>query len=546
MSSPANDPLGNLDVLVVGAGFGGIYQLVQYRKLGFNVKAFEAGNDLGGIWYWNCYPGARTDTEAPLYEFAFEELWKDWNWTERFPGVAELRSYFQYVEQKWDVKKDVYFNNRVVGATWLTENHRWRVTTDNGLVAYPRFLSLCMGFAAIPYIPPFKGLDTFKGLCHHTSKWPQHGLDVTGKRVGVIGTGASGVQVIQEIGPQVGHLTVFQRTPNMSLPMSQRKMDGDTQRRLKSSVYPTIYRRRIQTWTGTTWGAYPKEFFSVSPEERRLHLEDVFYRGSFRFLGENFIDAFTNQAANDEVYEFWKEKVRARVKDPDRQEILAPTIPPHPIGTKRPSLESTYFEVFNQPNVDLIDLNKNAISEITPDGIRTEDGVHHQLDVLILATGFDSLTGGFTNIDMRGVDGKTIAESWRGGVHTNLGMTVSNFPNMFFVYGPHGPTSFCNGPSCAEFQGNWIIDCIQYMKSNHFTCIEATQEAEQSWNALVDKCYARGLFYKAKSWYNGGNIPGKVVQPLFFAGGLPTFLRICREKAEAGYEGFKLSSLDKS
>ncbi|KAK7034498.1 hypothetical protein VNI00_012345 [Paramarasmius palmivorus] len=301
--------------------------------------------------------------------------------------------------------------------------------------------------------------------------------------------------------------------------------------------------RNILHTAGTTWDAYPKEFFSVSPEERRLHLEDIFYRGSFRFLGENFIDAFSSQAANDEVYEFWKEKVRERINDPQIQEILAPTIPPHPFGTKRPCLESTYFEVFNRPNVTLVDLSKNPLSEIKPDGVQTADGNRHQLDVLVLATGFDSLTGGFTNIDLRGADGHTIAESWRDGVHTNLGMTVSNFPNMFFVYGPHGPTSFCNGPSCGEFQGNWIIDCIQYMKSNHFTRIEATPEAERDWRAVVNECYSQGLFDQAKSWYNGGNIPGKVIEPLFFAGGLPRYLEICREKSNARYQGFRLNSL---
>ncbi|KAF9267589.1 FAD/NAD(P)-binding domain-containing protein, partial [Marasmius fiardii PR-910] len=286
---------------------------------------------------------------VPLYEFSIEELWKDWTWTERFPGYAELREYFQHVDTKLDLKKDIHFNTRVVSAHYSPHVDRWDVTTEDGTVAHPRFLVLCTGFAAKKYVPPLLGLEEFQGVCHHTSAWPQEGVPLHGKRVAVIGTGATGVQVIQEIGPIVQHLTVFQRTPNFALPMVQSKLDKDTQQRRKV-LYPTIYRRRLQTIFGYEYDPYPHDLFTVSPEERRLFMEDLWSRGAFYFVVGNYQDVILNEDANLEVYRFWKEKVRERLHDPVTQEILAPTVPPHPFGAKRLSLEQTYYEVYNQPN----------------------------------------------------------------------------------------------------------------------------------------------------------------------------------------------------
>jgi len=460
------DSTSNLDILIVGGGFGGIYQLYHYRKLGYNVRVFDAASDLGGIWYWNCYPGARVDSEIPLYEYSLPELWKDWTWSERFPSWEEIRRYFAYVEEKLDVKKDISFNSRVVSAHWNSGADCWIVTTENGTVVHPRFLVLAMGFAAKPYIPDFKGVETFKGVWHHTAQWPQEGIELKGKRVGVIGTGATGVQVIQEIGGEVAHLSVFQRTPNLAIPMVQKKLVPEEQTAMRGDVYPAIFRRRKQTFgtnniffvscqlniryvVGFHYSFLPKKLFDATPEERLLHFEQTWAMGGFYFLMGNFVDAMTDEEANQELYAFWRKKIRNRLVDPRVKDILAPEAAPHAFGAKRVSLEQRYFEVFNQPNVSLTDVSRYPIEEITPTGIRTADGVHHELDVIVMATGFDSLTGAFTQMDIRGKDGTTVKDKWNKGVYSNMGMTLANFPNMFFMYGPQGPTAFCNGPTCS-------------------------------------------------------------------------------------------------
>ncbi|THV04300.1 cyclohexanone monooxygenase [Dendrothele bispora CBS 962.96] len=530
----------SLDVLIVGSGFAGIYQLYQLRKLGYSVHIFDAAGDTGGTWYWNCYPGARVDSEIPFYELSIQDVWKGWAWTERFPGWKELRKYFNYLDEKLNVKKDISFNTRVVSARWNSSSDRWIVTAENGQVAHPRFLILCTGFSSMPYVPDFKGLESFEGICHHTARWPHEDVDMKGKRVGVIvGTGASGVQVIQEIGPEVGHLTVFQRTPNLAIPMRQEKLSRESQEKRKG-LYPTIYKRRRQTYTGYYYDRYPKSTLEATPEERLLYLEELWAQGGFHFITSNYNDLRTNQEANDEIYAFWRQKVRERLHDPYMQEKLAPTIPPHPFGVKRPCLEQHYYEVFNQSNVTLVDLDECPITEITAKGIRTADGVEHELDAIVLATGFDSLTGGITQIDIKGVDGGTIAEKWKPGVYSYLGMTSANFPNLFFMYGPQGPTAFCNGPTCLEIQGDWIANCVKYMIENNYTRIEADAKAEQDWRQRVLDISARGLWSKAKSWYMGANIPGKAIEPLNWAGGVQNYDRICIEIAEKGYEGFNI------
>ncbi|KAJ3729462.1 hypothetical protein C8R42DRAFT_651996 [Lentinula raphanica] len=311
----------SLDVLIVGAGFGGVYMLFHLRKIGLNVNIFEAASDLGGVWRNNCYPGARVDSEIPEYDLSLEEIWQDWNWTEKFPGYEELRRYFNHIDQKLEIRKDVSFNKRVVAARFDTNVNRWEVTASDGTVVNPRFLVLCTGFAAKPYTPHLKGIDLFQGINCHTAEWPENGLDLKGKRVGVVGTGASGVQVIQEIAKDVEHLTVFQ----------PRKM---------KTLYPAIFERRRETIAGYSYSELPsKKLFDATPAERLLHFEEQWSLGGFRFSLRNYADVVVNQAANDEIYEFWKTKVRERLHDPDMQEKLAPSIPPHPFGAKRPSLE---------------------------------------------------------------------------------------------------------------------------------------------------------------------------------------------------------------
>ncbi|KAJ3790161.1 cyclohexanone monooxygenase [Lentinula aff. detonsa] len=531
-----------LDILIVGAGFGGVYMLYHLRKLGYSVRVFEAASDLGGVWRNNFYPGARVDSEVPVYDLSLEELWRDWTWTERYPGYEELRRYFDYIDQKLDVKKDVSFNKRVVTAHFKVGVDRWRVIAEDGTEAYPRFLVICIGFAAKAYTPHLKGIERFQGVSHHTAMWPEKGLDLKGKRVGVIGTGASGVQVIQEIAKDVEQLSIFQRTPNFAMPMQQTKLDKSGQEKMKA-LYPAIFERRRETFFGYSYEPLTKNFLDATASERLLHFEEQWTSGGFRYLIRNYADIGLNQAANDEVYEFWKNKVRERLHDPALQEKLAPSIPPHPFGAKRPSLEQNYYEVYNRPNVDLIDLGQCPITEVTPQGILTADGVEHKLDVIIFATGFDSVTGGITQIDICGLGGKSIKDKWAEGVATNLGLTTASFPNMFFTYGPQAPTAFSNGPTCIEIQGDWIINCIKHMISNDLTYIDAREEAEQQWRKQVLSLGSMSLANKAEtSWYYGSNIPGKVVEPYMFMGGVQNYDKTITEVASQGYVGFDLCS----
>ncbi|KAJ3780794.1 cyclohexanone monooxygenase [Lentinula aff. detonsa] len=527
------------DILIVGAGFAGVHQLLNVRKLGLTAKILEAGGGLAGTWYWNRYPGARVDSEMPIYQFSDPELWKDWSFTEYYPDWRGIQAYFRYVDQKLDVKRDVLFNSRVASAHWNDSVNRWTVTTEDGRVFRAQFLSLCTGIGSKYHVPDFKGLDTFKGEVHHTARWPEE-YDFTGKRAGIIGTGATGVQVIQEIAPVVAHLTVFQRTPNLTLPMRQRKISVEEQKKMKT-LYPILYRRRYQTFAGFPYDLDPKPVADTTPEERALAFEDQWEKGGFRLWFGSYTELYTNQKFNDEVYVFWREKVRERISDPELQEKLAPMRPPHPFGVRRPSLEQRYYEVYSQPNVTLIDINKAAIEEITPKGLKTSDGVEHELDVLVLATGFDMVTGGITSIDIRGQDGIPIKEKWADGVQSYLGLASATYPNMFWIYGPQSPSSFSNGPSSIEYTSEWIINCIKHMKDNNISSIVPTEEAQHAYSEHVDQLGAAGLWLGAKtSWYLGTNIKGKKTQMLQFPSGIPPYAKLCNDSASKGYEGFHL------
>ncbi|KAJ4478401.1 cyclohexanone monooxygenase [Lentinula aciculospora] len=526
------------DVLVIGAGFSGVHQLLNIRKLGLTVKVLEAGEGLAGTWLWNRYPGARVDTPLPLYQFSDPELWRDWTFTEKYPDGRELKAYFEYVDKKLDVKRDVLFNSRVVAARWSDSIDRWTLTTEDGQVFRGQFLSLCTGIGSKYHIPKFKGLDSFQGEMHHTARWPKD-YDYKGKRVGIIGTGATGVQVIQEIAPLVAHLTVFQRTPNLTLPMRQRTLTPEE--KVKKDLYAVSFGRRYQTFTGLNFDINPKLMLDATPEERALAFEEHWEKGGFHFWMGSYADLLLNPKANDEAYAFWRKKVRERIPDAELQEKLAPMKAPHPFGVKRPSLEQRYYEVYSQPNVTLVDVNKAAIEQITPKGVKTSDGVEYEFDVLILATGFDMVTGGITSIDIRGQDGVPIKEKWADGVRSYLGLASATYPNMFWIYGPQSPSSFTNGPSCIELTSEWIIDCMKFMKEKNISSIVPTEEAQHSYSELVDQLGAAGLWSGAKtSWYLGRNIEGKKPQMLQFSGGIPAWSKLCDDSAAKGYEGFHL------
>jgi cation diffusion facilitator CzcD-associated flavoprotein CzcO len=364
-------------------------------------------------------------------------------------------------------------------------------------------------------VPSLPGLETFKGECYHTSEWPEGGVDMKGKRVAVIGTGASGVQTIQEIGPEVDKLTVYQRTPNLCLPMGQVPVSKELQEEMKNDgTYETVFRRLRNTHAAFTFDLTETATFDDPPDVREAFFESLYENGGFAFWLGGYKDMFTSQAANDVAYDFWCKKVRARLNDEKKADILAPRKQPHPFGTKRPCLEQTFYEVFNQDNVDIVDLQVSPIEEITETGIKNMDGRVEEFDIIVLATGFDAMTGGMTQIELYGTDGITMAKRWKDGVYSNLGMTYHYYPNMFALYAPLGPTAFANGPTCVEIQSEWIRDVINNCRQRGITRFEATRKAEEEWKAGTDLIWNNSLFPKAKSWYQGSNIPGKPVEAL--------------------------------
>ncbi|KAG8216622.1 cyclohexanone monooxygenase [Butyriboletus roseoflavus] len=534
------------DTIIVGAGFSGIHQLIHMRRLGLRCTVVEAGSDFGGAWYWNRYPGARVDSPIPIYELALPELWREWTWTEKFPGGKELQAYFTYVGDKLDLRRHCRFDTVVKQAHWDDQLHLWHVTAEGkeGLYkASARYLVLCMGFASKPYIPNIKGRDAFKGPCCHTSRWPKEGIETAGKRVGVIGTGASGVQVIQEIGPQVAHLTVFQRTPNLALPMGQHSVTRQMQDHFKP-VYEELYKKSTTTFSGSLHEFIPRSISSVSEEEREATFERLWVLGEFNFQLSNYQDVLIDRVSNEIAYTFWRRKVSGRVKDPQKRKLLAPAVAPHPMASKRQSLEQNFYEIFNQDNVDLVDLNATPILEIHENGLKTANK-EYELDVLVFATGFHSYVGGFNDIDLRGLNGETIQDHWKDGVMTYLGMTIDSFPNLFFTYGPHGPTAFCNGPTCLQLQGAWIVQTIAYLREHHITKFTPTTHAALKFKKHIDEMCAVTLLPQVNSWYMGANIPGKKAEAYNYVGGVMTYKQEIAAEIERGYPGFLRESTEK-
>ena len=529
-------------LVIIGAGFAGIYQLDRLRSLGYSVKVFEAGPDLGGIWYWNCYPGARVDTEGPIYQFSYKDLWKEWEYTELYPEWTEVREYFEFLDRKLDVRKDVRFNTRVTSAHFHADINKWVVHAADGTTVRCNYFVPCLGFASKPYIPPIPGLDqdVFEGRLHHTGLWPQEGLDFTDKRIAVIGTGASGVQVLQEAAEVAEQVTLFQRTPNLAVAMGQRKLGPDEQAKIKTEL-PDRFHTRENTFAGFDFDFIPRNAVDLTAEERTAGYEDLWRKGGFNFWLGVYQDTLFDPASNEHAYAFWRDKTRARINDPALWEKLAPTTPPHPSGVKRPSLEQTFYEKFNQDNVSLVDLNDTPIQSLTERGILTADGVEREYDIIVLATGFDAVSGGLTAIDIRGTGGTLLRDKWSSGVNTHLGVATAGFPNMLFVYGPQSPSGFCNGPTCAEVQGEMIVEILDHVLSNGRLRIEATPQAEQEWTHHVAELVAPTLFLQAKSWYIGANIPGKPIQMLNYPGGLHLYRTKYAESKADDYAGFKIA-----
>lgn len=526
-----------VDALVIGGGFSGCLLLHKLRdELNLNVKLFEAGSALGGVWHWNHYPGARVDSNVPGYELVNPVLWKKWRWQESYPSQPELLAYFEHVDKELSLSKDCVFNARVTSAEFLQDEKEWLVRTEDNRVVRTKYLVPAVGFASKQHIPGWKGLDEFEGTICHTSNWPREGIDVRGKRVAIIGTGSSGIQVTQEWAKEATETFVFQRTPNISLPMHQEKLDPAEQEQIDERI--AAFKASVATFGGLPYDLIPENTFDHPPEEREALYEALYKEGGLKLFVGNYHDLMLNEEANNEVYRFWAKKTRARINDPRNRDILAPLEQPYPFGGKRSSLEQDYFEQFNKPNVHLVDINESPITELRPNGIVTEKGFH-EVDAIAIATGFDSATGGLENLGIKDTDGVNFMQRWkRDGVHTYLGLTTRGCPNMFLPYSVHSPSVFSNGPVTIEVQAGFITDAIRKMETDGIQAIEVKPEAEQSWTAEVKGIAGMTILPKAKSWYTGANIPGKKVEILFYLGGLPRYQQMCQKALDRNLEDF--------
>ena len=526
------------DAIVIGAGISGMYQLYSLRKLGKSVKVVEAGSDVGGTWYWNRYPGCRFDSESYSYAYSFsKDLLEEWDWTEHFSPQPETLKYLQYVAKKFDLKKDIQFNAKVKAAKYDPKKMRWVVRTEEGETFESTFLITAIGALSSPYVPEFNGKDSFRGKSWHTSQWPKESVDLSTKRVGVIGTGATAVQMITEISKDVGELYVFQLKPEYCVPLGNRKIDADTQKDIKRR-YPEIFKKCKNSFGSFLHDFDERSALDVPSEERERFYEELWGQPGFGLWLGNFHDILTSQEANDTVSEFVRKKIKEQVDNPVIAEKLCPK--DHGFGTRRVPLESGYYKAYNRPNVHLIDITENPIENITSNGIQTKES-NIDLDLIIYATGFDAITGAFKNIDISGEEGQSLEEKWKDGPSTYLGLQTQGFPNFFTLVGPHNGSTFCNIPRCIEQNVEWVTECIKYMSDNGFSKIETEKKAEEEWTQHVYEVAKPSLLMKTDSWFVGANIPGKKRNFLMYAGGSPTYRAKCEEIVKNGYEGFKLS-----
>ena len=526
------------DVIVIGAGMSGMYQLHRLRGLGLTVRVFEAGDGVGGTWYWNRYPGSRFDSESWTYGYSFsDEILRDWEWSEHFAAQPETLRYCNFVADRLDLRRDIEFGSRIKAAAYDESGPEWSIETEDGRRARARFLITAIGPLSAPTMPTIPGVDSFRGEAYHTGLWPHEPVSFVGKRVGVIGTGATAVQAITEIAKTVGHLTVFQRTPNWCAPLHNSTIDATAQTRIKAT-YPEIFARCRESFGCFIHDADPRKAMEVSAEEREALFEELYREPGFGIWMGNFRDVLVDREANATITEFMRRKIRERVKDPAVADKLIPTN--HGFGTRRVPLESGYYEVYNQPNVRLVDLRETPIERITPTGVATRDA-HYDLDMVIYATGFDAITGAFDRIDIRGRDGRRLRDKWADGPHTYLGLQMEGFPNLFTLVGPHNAATFCNIPRCIEQNVDWVMALIAYMRERGHTRVEPTPDAEREWLAHVHDTGRRMLFTQVDSWMMGinSNVKGKDKRTfIVYAGGAPRYRERCDAVAGEGYAGF--------
>jgi cation diffusion facilitator CzcD-associated flavoprotein CzcO len=532
------------EVIVIGAGVAGIYQIKRLADLGIKATVLEAGADLGGTWYWNRYPGARFDSESYTYGYSFSrELLDEWHWKERFSGQPENLRYLNFVADKFGLRRFMQFNCRVDAAHYDEAANLWRLALADGRTLTCRFVVMALGLLSIPTLPRLEGMDTFKGRSFHTFHWPHEPVDLAGKKVAVIGTGATGIQVIGEIADKVGELVVFQRRPNWSAPLNNSEISNDEMADIRAR-YDEIFATCLRTPGGFEHEPDRRGFFEVSREER-LALWDRLYDGpGFGIWLANFREIFTNEEANAEFSEYIAERIRRRVKDPATAEKLIPR--DHGFGVQRVPMETRYFEPYNRDNVSLVDISETPIERVTETGLRTS-ARDYELDIIVYATGFDAITGAFDHIDIRGTGGVTLREKWADGPSTFLGMMIHGFPNLLMPAGPQSGSASTNYPRGIETGVNWCTDLLEYMQAKGYSKAEATEPAEQRWTKHVVDMYAMMLMRKAKSWFTGynSNVPGHeqgTIRYLVYNGGAPKYVNVINSVAAKGYEGVVLSA----
>jgi cation diffusion facilitator CzcD-associated flavoprotein CzcO len=528
------------DAIIIGAGIAGLYQLYRLRQLGLSVRVFETGTGVGGTWYWNRYPGARFDSESYTYGYAFDEkLLAEWNWTEHFAAQPETLRYLNHVADRFDLRRDIQFESRVSAATWDEDRREWAVTLEGGATFRSRILVTAIGPLSAATLPRIPGLDNFRGESFHTYRWPHEPVDFAGKRVAVIGTGATGVQVVQTIAPLVGSLTVFQRTPNWCTPLHNAPITAEEQAKIKAG-YPEMFELLRRTPGCYIHDTDPRGTFEVTAEEREAFWERRYSEPGFGIWMANFRDVLTDPAANALFSDFIARKIRQRVKDPATAEMLIPKC--HGFGTRRVPQETRFYEAFNLPHVTLVDTRETPIERVTEAGLRTS-AAEYEFDIIIYATGFDAITGAFDRIEFRGTGGQRLKDHWAEGPKTYLGLMSAGFPNMLTIVGPHNASTRCNIPRCIEQNVDWVTGLLRHMQAADVTRVEATPEAEAEWSHHIEELAAGMLYTQIDSWATGinRNVEGKTVRRILqYQGGAPQYRARCDAVAAAGYAGMTL------
>ena len=530
----------DVDAVIVGAGFSGLYMLHRLQELGFTARVLEAAEGVGGTWYWNRYPGARCDSESHYYCYAFsDEIRKAWQWSCRYPAQAEILAYLNFVADRLDLKKSITFGTRVTAGHFDEASHAWKVETDGSETVRARFLITGVGNTSTPNIPNLPGLETFSGKVYHTGLWPHEKVDLTGQRVALIGTGSSGIQSAPMIAEDAKHLTVFQRTASYSVPARNHELT-DEMRRAQSDNYEEHRRLTLASPIGMPFEPAQVSALEITPEERQAKLDALWGIGGFRFMFTSFNDIVLDKQANAVVSDYISRKIRDKVRDPAVADILCDFN--HPAGTKRPPIDTDYYETFNRDNVSIVSVRANPIRKATTDGLVMENGDHHALDAIVFATGFDTVTGTLIKLNLHGKGGQSLADNWKHGPRAFLGLCTAGFPNLFMITGPGSPGILTNFPVCIEQNVDWIANVMNRMRETEAIEIEASPAAQSEWVRMIVEAADKTLFPTVDSWYMNSNLPGKPRVFTAYFSGMNSYAEICADIAMRGYDGFDLRS----